>query len=71
MIKIKERFEILSEKYPNLSSYSIFAKIIRGNKIDIKTIEKWFKKLVSKEDYIKKDRDMIIRHLFNLSFLSH
>lgn len=49
------------------SSYTKFAMAIKGMKFNKLTIDKWFSKLVDKDDYDKSDKMAILDHLYNYS----
>lgn len=67
MRSIQRRFEGLQEKHPNLSTYIIFAKAVRGQRFTRPIMTKWFKKLVDKNDYDPKDRNTLIRELVRIA----
>lgn len=66
MKSIKRRFDNISEKYPFWSSFICFQRAIEGQKFETRTIRHWFKKLVDKDDYDRKDRKAILQSLENL-----
>lgn len=72
MISIKERFDISQLKQPHLSDFISFAEAVSGQGYSRKNIVREFGKLVSKDDYDKKDKRTIISQLVDLStFQTH
>ena len=67
MKSLQRRFDSIVEKNPNLSSYTCFARSIKGQGFNKQTIHRWFQKLVDKDDYEKKEKRAILAHLENLS----
>lgn len=67
MKSLKRRFDNVTEKNPNLSSYTCFARTITGQGFNKQTIHRWFQKLVDKEDYLRKEKRGLLTHLDNLS----
>jgi deoxyhypusine synthase len=67
MRSLEKRFNNIAEKNFNLSSYTCFARAISGQKFNKQTIHRWFKILVDKDDYCKKEKRKILIHLENLS----
>lgn len=66
MRSIERRYNNISEKYPEWSSYSRFAEAIRGQKFAKRTIHFWFNQLVEKDDYDQNEKRKILRQLENL-----
>lgn len=64
---MERRFNNISEKNPNWSSYISFAEAVKGQKFTEQTISRHFYKLVKKNDYEKKDRKVLLINLYNLS----
>ncbi len=60
---IKKRFKKFQEQYSSDSSYTCFARAVKGQDLKDKTISFWFNKLVDKNDYCKKERMGIVKHL--------
>jgi len=50
------------------SDYIAFAEAVKSRNYPKKKIRKWFKELVSKDNYAKEDQAQILNFLFNLSF---
>jgi hypothetical protein len=67
MKSIQIKFDKISTKNPNLSSYSCFAKAICGERLNRQTIHRWFYKLVDREDYDSKNKKGLFDHLEGLS----
>ena len=66
--EIREIFDIIVDKNPGLTSYICFSKAIKGREYDAEYVEKWFKKLVDKEDYQSKDYGDLMDYLKRLTF---
>jgi len=60
---MKQQFEKLKEKYPNLSDCMIFVKMVEGKKITKFELRKWFDKLVPRTDYQGTPKEEIISWL--------
>lgn len=67
MKSLKRRFNNITEKNQNWSSYVCFAEAIKGRGFSKQTIHHWFQKLVDKNDYAKSDKKIILAHLEVLS----
>ena len=67
MKSMQRRFNKTSKEYPCLSSYMRFTEAIRDQKFSKKMINIWFNKLVEKDDYSKKDKKELLRHLYLIS----
>ena len=67
MRSIQRRFNAYAAKNVRLSSYINFAKAITAQHFGREQIKRWFNKLVEKDDYDKKERRQLIRHLSQLS----
>lgn len=67
MRSIERRFNKFNTKNPGLSSYINFSQAIKGQKFSRDLINRWFNKLVDKDDYDKKDKRELIEYLTNLS----
>jgi len=63
-----EEFKKVQENNPYWSSFLCFAKVIEGKKnLSRKTIQKYFYKLVDKEDYSKSERFEILNNLYEIA----
>lgn len=60
MRSIEARFNLIAKKNPYLSSYIVFSMTVRGQGFAKDSIARWFNKLVSKEDYTRKDKENLI-----------
>jgi hypothetical protein len=69
MKSLERRFRNITEKNPSLSSYACFAKTVKEQRFNKQTIHRWFQKLVNKDDYVRKEKRAILRHLEKLSNL--
>lgn len=67
MKSLERRFQNITERNPNFSSYFCFTKAVEGQGFNKKTIRRWFQKLVDKDDYAKSEKGVLLRHLDNLS----
>jgi hypothetical protein len=67
MQSVRRRYETVSERHPEHSSYINFAKSIQGQGFTRKTITKWFSVLVDVGDYESVSRNSLIRELTELS----
>lgn len=67
MKSIERRFNAMTAKYPNHSSYLCFAKAVDGQEFSKQAIHRWFNQLVDKEDYVRKEKKAILAHLCALS----
>ena len=67
MRSIGRRFKNITEKKPLWSSYLCFAEAIKGQKFTKPMINRWFSKLVEKDDYSKSDKRQILKQLEDLS----
>jgi hypothetical protein len=59
-------FAETKKKYKRWSSYLCFCKTIADRKMTREDVTKWFKKLVNKEDYDKKDAKTLINYAFSM-----
>lgn len=67
MKSLERRFNNISNKNPNLSSYLCFVEAVRGQGFSKQTIHNWFSQLVDKGDYNKTEKRALLEHLTNLS----
>lgn len=65
MKDIETTFNQLKEN-SNLGDYILFANAIKGRNYPEGSITKMFNKLVSKEEYEKGDKPLLLKHLFKL-----
>lgn len=63
MKSIERRFNNISEKSSNLSTYSCFARAIAGQAFNRGTIHRWFYRLVDNDDYADRDKRAILANL--------
>jgi hypothetical protein len=68
MKSLEARFITISERNAFWSSFICFAEAIKYQKFKRQAINKWFRKLVDKEDYSKSDKVRILKQLEELSF---
>ena len=67
MKSLKRRFNNITEKNQNRSSYICFVEAIKGQGFSKQTIHRWFQKLVDKNDYARSEKKAILAHLEVLS----
>lgn len=67
MRSIQRRFNLLTHKKSEWSSFISFSDAIKGQGFSQNMIARWFNKLVGKDDYDKKDKKKLIQHLWELS----
>lgn len=67
MKSLERRFKNITGKNQSLSSYSCFAKTVKGQNFNRQTLHRWFQKLVDKDDYERSDKKAVLAHLDNLS----
>ncbi len=63
---MKQKFEELTEKYPNQSSFIVYSRMIKGSGYSKGIISKWFS-LVDREDYLISEKKALLNHLFKLA----
>lgn len=61
--KVKDKFEKLKNKYPNLTSIMLFVKMVTGKRISDVQLRKEFDSLVDKEDWSGTPKEQIINWL--------
>ncbi len=67
MKSIERRFRGIKEKNPNYSSYLCFAEAVSKQKFSKQTIQRWFNRLVDKDDYAKSEKRETVDFLAKLS----
>jgi DNA invertase Pin-like site-specific DNA recombinase len=67
MKSIKRRFNNIAKRNPNYSSYLSFAEAVKGQGFSKQTIQRWFNKLVDKDDYARSEKRETVDFLINLS----
>lgn len=67
MRSIQRRFNNVTKRNTELSSYVCFARAIKGQRFIKQMISRWFYKLVEEDDYSKNDRRALLSHLDKLS----
>jgi len=65
MKEIETTFNKLKEG-SNLGDYILFANSVKGKNYPEGSITKMFNKLVSKEEYERGDKELLMKHLFKL-----
>lgn len=66
MRSLEARFNIVTKKHPEWSSYICFAGAVIGQNFSKQVIRRWFIKLVNTGDYAKSEKQEILTHLENL-----
>ena len=63
---MKEKFEELKAKYPNLSSAMCFVKLAKalGRKWTKRQLNSYFNKLVDRDDYLGSEKKEILNWLY-------
>lgn len=67
MKSLERRFKNIAERNPYWSSYICFAEALRDGNFSRQTVHRWFYKLVSDDDYAKKEVKAILEHLRGLT----
>lgn len=67
MKSLERRFNNITEKNPNRSSYICFAEAVMGQGFREQIIHRWFNKLVNKDDYAKNEKKAVLGFLVGLS----
>ena len=60
---MKEQFEKIKLKYPDLSDIMCYIKLVKGKKINERVLRQSFDELVPKVDYVGTPKEQIIRWL--------
>jgi hypothetical protein len=61
-------FQEISRHNPYWSSWICFCEAIRGKKnLSKRTIQKFFKKLIDEDDYVKNEKTELLNYLYTLS----
>ena len=63
MKSIERRFNNITQGNPYWSSYVCFAEAVRGQNFSRQILHRWFNKLVDKNDYSRKEKKAILKHL--------
>lgn len=63
MRSIERRFNKISKKYPEWSSYVRFITAIRDQNFTKRSIYAWFSRLVDEDDFAREDKMKILRQL--------
>lgn len=67
MKSIKARFDKIRAVKTAKSDYICFAEAITNQGFTKESITRWFSKLVDKNDYEKKERQKLLRHLWEIN----
>lgn len=67
MKSLERRFQNITQRNSNFSSYLCFTKAVEGQGFNKRTIRRWFQKLVDKDDYVKSEKGALLKHLDELS----
>lgn len=60
---MEDKFKAAQENHPTWGDYIVLRSLVKGKGFRRSYIEKWFKKLVPKDDYDPRDRKELIRQL--------
>lgn len=66
MRSLRRRFNNITKRNPYWSSYICFLEAIKGQNFNKQTTYRWFNKLVEKDDYDRKNKRIILKHLIEL-----
>ena len=64
---MNEQFEKLQQKFPELSTFVIFERLVEGLNLKEDKISLWFNKLVSKDDWMGCSKSNLITWLVAVS----
>jgi hypothetical protein len=67
MRSIQGRFNETQLTYPNLGTYICLARAVTAQNFSLKNLKIAFNKLVSEEDYVRREKKALIENLFSLS----
>lgn len=67
MKEIRHLFSELSEKYPALSSWTVFTRLLKTKKIPRNLLVKSFGILVERGDYLQSERKALLNYLTSKS----
>jgi hypothetical protein len=67
MKSIKRRFDNIAKRNPNYSSYLCFAEAVKERRFSKQMIQRWFNKLVDKDDYARSEKRETVDFLVSLS----
>jgi len=60
---MKEKFEKIKLKYPDLSDIMCYIKLVKGKRIKEKELRQSFDEIVPRSDYVGTPKEQIIRWL--------
>jgi len=64
MKSLERRFKNIEKRMPAYSSFICFSEAVRNQKFSKETINRWFNKLVDKDDYAKEDKRALLVGLY-------
>ncbi len=67
MKSLQRAFLNHSQQSPNHSSYICFRRAVAGKRLTRRSIGYWFDQLVDREDYARKDRNVLVSDLHSAS----
>ncbi len=67
MKSLQRRFNNIAKRNPAMSTLLCFANAVMGQKFSMQKITKYFYRLVDKNDYPHRDKDLIVKEYFDLS----
>ena len=67
MRNIKSRFEEITKKYPDHSTFVCFGRAVKGQKFSPRFISQNFNELVDKDDYDRSEKKELLKHFLSLT----
>lgn len=67
MRSIQRNFLDLQKKRPNLSSLTNFIGTVRNRGFSKESIHYWFNKIVDKDDYLRRDKKLILDRIVSIA----
>ncbi len=67
MKSIERKFNNVKKDNPHWSSYICFAETVKNQNVNEQTLNRWFNKLVEKDDYSRSDKETILSELNELT----
>lgn len=67
MKSLVRRFQVEQDKSPNLSTLVNFGRAVEHQNFNEAIIQRWFNKLVDKDDYDAADKKAVVAHMVKLS----
>lgn len=67
MRSVEARFNIMTKKFPFHSSFICYGREVRGQKFSRTMVAKYFRRLVDKDDYDRKDIMRLTDHFMRMT----